>query len=388
MTSRALFLAGGGTGGHVFPLLAVAAELRQLAPELELVFIGTDRGIERRVVPAAGYRLELLETLPFRGGGLTGAARGLLSVGKTLPRARALLREHTPAAVLSVGGYAAVPMALAARARRLPLALMEPNMTPGLANRLVGPVAARVYTAFEETGRLFRGAAVLRTGVALRPGFDAASYQRASTDRPLRVLVLGGSQGARSLNDVVAPALSRLEPPLGIVHQVGRGNASVVRARYAELNRPDANVIEFIDDMAEAIRAADLVISRAGMGAIAEICAVGRPSLLVPLPASGDHQLHNARGVERVGAAICVPAAQASVEALSAQVAELARDPQALARMAECARDWGRPKAASAVARDVLDLAGVLAVRAPAEQVGPPPLSSTPGAAPASGKEA
>jgi UDP-N-acetylglucosamine--N-acetylmuramyl-(pentapeptide) pyrophosphoryl-undecaprenol N-acetylglucosamine transferase len=359
MTAYTVFMAGGGTGGHVFPLLSVARALQAVMPEIEPIFIGTDRGIEGRVVPAAGFRLELLATLPFRGGGLSGASKGLLSVAKMLPRARSLLHEYAPRAVFSVGGYAAVPIALGARLGRIPLALMEPNMTPGLANRLVGPVARRVYTAFEETSRSFPAAAVLRTGVALRPGFEPSPYEWDGKGQPLRVLVLGGSQGARSLNDVVAPALSRIKLPLSIVHQVGKGNLIALRQRYGELRRPGASVIEFIDDMAAAIRSADLVISRAGAGAIGEICAVGRPSILLPLPASGDHQLHNARGLERAGAAICVPAKEARVETLSERVSELARDPERLARMAGKASAWGRPDAADRVARDLLELAGL-----------------------------
>lgn len=357
MTAARVFFAGGGTGGHVFPLLAVAQALRELLPELEPIFVGTDRGMETRVVPAAGFQLELLQTLPFRGGGLRGASRGLASVARALPRARALLSQHAPRAVLSAGGYAAVPMALAARLSGIPLALMEPNATPGLANRLVGPVARRVYTAFEETVRYFGASRVLRTGAALRQGFQPSAYEWTGSGRELRVLVLGGSQGARSLNEVVAPALSRLEFPISIVHQVGKGNLAALRQRYAELRRPGTSVVEFIEDMPAAIRAADLVISRAGASAIAEICAIGRPSLLVPLPASGDHQLHNARAVERAGAALCLPSDSASPEMLGARISELARDPEHLARMAAAARDWGRPDAARSVARDLLAVA-------------------------------
>jgi UDP-N-acetylglucosamine--N-acetylmuramyl-(pentapeptide) pyrophosphoryl-undecaprenol N-acetylglucosamine transferase len=359
MTGPTIFMAGGGTGGHVFPLLAVARALQALMPELQPIFIGTDRGLESTLVPSAGYRLELLATAPFRGGGIGGASRGLLSVARTLPRARSLLLQHKPGAVFSVGGYAAVPIALGARLGGIPLALMEPNMTPGLANRLVGPVARRVYTSFEETAGSFPAAAVLRTGVALRPGFDPSPYEWKTKGQVLRVLVLGGSQGARSLNDVVAPALSRIKVPLSIVHQVGRGNLIAFRQRYAELRRPGASVIEFIEDMASAIRAADLVISRAGAGAIAEICAIGRPSILVPLPASGDHQLHNAQGLERVGAAICLPAKRATVEALAEHIGELAQVPERLAGMAASATAWGRPDAANRVAHDLLTLAGL-----------------------------
>ncbi len=367
MSRPVVFMAGGGTGGHVFPLLAVAQAIRELSPEVESIFIGTDRGIESRVVPAAGFRLELMATLPFRGGGLKGASRGLLSVARSLPRSRALIKEYAPRAVCSVGGYAAVPIALAARASGIPLALMEPNSTPGLANKLVGPVARRVYTAFEHDSRFFPRSAQLRTGVALRTGFSPSPYAWSGKGQPLRILVLGGSQGARSLNDIAAPALSRMKVPITIVHQVGKGNLLAMRQRYAELRRPGASVIEFIEDMPAAIAAADLVISRAGASAIAEICAVGRPSVLVPLPRSGDHQLHNARALESAGGAICLNGKDQSTDGIAECLVQLAGDPERLAALAEKARAWGRPDAARAVALDLLALAGLSEAAAPAD---------------------
>lgn len=359
MSAPTIFMAGGGTGGHVFPLLAVARALVALVPELDLVFVGTDRGIDANVIPKAGFKLELMSTLPFRGGGVSGASRGMLSVARSLPRARELLKRYQPCAVFSLGGYAAVPIALAARLTGTPLALMEPNATPGLANRLAGPMAQRVYTAFDETKKYFSGRSVLRTGVALRDGFEPRPYVWNGGGQPLRVLVLGGSQGARSLNLAVAPALSQVKFPLDIVHQVGRGNLTSMRQRYAELRRPGASVIEFIENMPAAIADADLVISRAGGGAIAEVSAVGRPSVLVPLPHSGDHQLHNARAAEAAGGAVCLPSSGATADGICLLISELARDPARLARMAESARAHGSPAAAQRVARDLLALAGL-----------------------------
>ncbi len=375
-----VFLAGGGTGGHVFPLLAVAQQLTSLHPGLEPIFIGTDRGLEARLVPAAGYRLELMSALPFRGVGLAGASRSLLMVARSLPRSRALLQRHAPRAVLSVGGYAAVPIAIAARLSGIPLALMEPNATPGLAQRLAGPSARRVYTAFAETRKYFAPSRVLETGVALRAGFTPRPYAWAGKGQLLRILVLGGSQGARSLNELVAPALSKVRVPLAITHQVGRGNLIALRQRYAELKRPGASVIEFIEDMASAIANADLVISRAGAGAVAELCAVGRPSILVPLPISGDHQLHNALGLAAAGGALCMTSAEATPDTLAERITELASDPERLGKMADSARAWGRPDAARKIAQDFLELAG-LAPGAPRNAL---PSAGTPPAAPKS----
>jgi UDP-N-acetylglucosamine--N-acetylmuramyl-(pentapeptide) pyrophosphoryl-undecaprenol N-acetylglucosamine transferase len=194
--------------------------------------------------------------------------------------------------------------------------------------------------------------------------------------------VLGGSQGARSLNQLVAPALSQVKLPLSIVHQVGKGNLAELRQRYAELRRPGASVIEFIDDMPSAIAAADLVVSRAGAGAIAELSAVGRPSILVPLPHSGNHQLHNAQAVEKAGAALCLPTSEASVEQLCALVTELAGDPKRLALMSERALAWGRPEAAERVARDLLALAGLTPEEAPRQGAALEPTPSMGAAVP------
>jgi UDP-N-acetylglucosamine--N-acetylmuramyl-(pentapeptide) pyrophosphoryl-undecaprenol N-acetylglucosamine transferase len=355
-----VFLAGGGTGGHVFPLLSVASELCKLRPGLEPVFIGTERGLETRLVPEAGHRLELLKTLPFLGGGASGAVRGLWSVARGLPRCRALIAEHAPKVVLSAGGYAAVPMALAARSCGVPLAVLEPNSHPGLANRLVGPVAARAYTSFEETAGYFRSARIVPSGVPLRPGFARAPYVGPGPERALSVLVIGGSQGAVSLNHAMLEALAELSFPLSLTHQVGRANLDEMRERYAALGASGVVVTDFIEDMPAALAAADLVVSRAGGGAIAEICSVGRPSVLVPLAGSAGHQLHNARAIERQGAALCIPAEKLSSARLASALTELAADAPRLRIMAEQARRWGRPGAAWEVARDLLDLARVL----------------------------
>lgn len=355
-----ILLTGGGTGGHVFPLLAVARAL-SLAADVRCVFVGTDRGLETRLVPEAGFRLEVLPVLPFRGRGLRGASRGLLSVTRALPRCRALLRELEPRCVFSLGGYASVPMALAGRASGVPLALMEPNSVPGFGNRLMAPMAQRAYLAFDEAERFFRRSSVRRFGVAIRDGFDPARPPRSpSAGHPTRILVLGGSQGARQLNEQVPRALSQLSQPFVVQHQTGRDNAGAVEQLYKELLVGTAQVCEFISDMPKALQAADLVVSRSGASAVAEISAVGRPSVLVPLATSaGDHQKLNAQALERVGAAAVLPAGQDSVGRLRATLEQLLSDPGCLVRMGEAARAWGRPRAAASVALDLLALAAV-----------------------------
>jgi UDP-N-acetylglucosamine--N-acetylmuramyl-(pentapeptide) pyrophosphoryl-undecaprenol N-acetylglucosamine transferase len=356
--TKTLLFAGGGTGGHVFPMIAVAEAVRALAPEVRAVFVGTARGLEARVVPERGYELELMRILPLRGGGAAGFARGLWRAAGSLPEARSLVKRLQPAAVLSVGGYAAGPVALAGWSLGVPLALLEPNSVMGLANRLVAPLARRGYVAFEAAERHFRRGRVQRVGVPLRPGFEPVPYTPASG--PLKLLVLGGSQGAKALNQAVPRAVARLGPAVEVVHQCGPAHSAAVTALYQELGVERARVIPFIDDMPAALAACELVIGRAGAGALSEICAIGRPSLLVPYPfAADDHQRVNAEAVAREGAAVCVDNADATPERLAAEVQKLAADRGQLARMARRAQALGRPDAAHRIALDLLSLAGL-----------------------------
>lgn len=352
-----IVFAGGGTGGHVFPMLAVADAVRVLAPDVPLVFIGTERGLETKLVPDRGYRLELVRAVPMRGGGVSGAIRGAVRAARSIPEMRALLEELAPQAVFSIGGYAAGAVAVAARLLAIPLALMEPNSEVGLANRLVAPLVQRAYTAYPESEKHFGQSAVLRTGVPLRAGFRPRAY---APGRELGVLVLGGSQGAVSLNESVPRALARVKVPVRVVHQCGAGKDGAVRALYDELGAGErAQVIPFIDDVAAELARADLVVGRAGAGAVAEICAVGRPSLLIPYPFAGDHQRFNAESVARAGAAVCVRAQEATVERLSGEIERLASEPGLLPAMARAALELGRPEAALIVAKDLLSLAGI-----------------------------
>jgi UDP-N-acetylglucosamine--N-acetylmuramyl-(pentapeptide) pyrophosphoryl-undecaprenol N-acetylglucosamine transferase len=357
--SATILLAGGGTGGHVFPLVAVADALREIAPEVELVFVGTERGMEVKLVPERGYALELVRVVPIRGHGLTGAVRGVWRALASIPESRALVRRIGPRAVLSIGGYAAGPVSLAARLAGIPIALIEPNTVMGLANRLAVPLVQRGYVAFPETERYFPKGEALATGVPIRAGFEPSAYARDAS--ALRVLVLGGSQGAKSLNETVPEALAKVGAPLRVVHQCGRAHVDAVRALYTRLApRLAWEIAPFIDDMPAALAAADLLVSRSGASAVSEIAAVGRPALFVPYPyAAGDHQRKNAESLARAGAAVCVPHAEANLDRLAGEIERLAAEPGRLEKMAEASKSWGRPHAAHAIARDLLSLAGL-----------------------------
>jgi UDP-N-acetylglucosamine--N-acetylmuramyl-(pentapeptide) pyrophosphoryl-undecaprenol N-acetylglucosamine transferase len=354
-----VLMAGGGTGGHVFPMLAVGDALRAAEPEARIVYVGTGRGLETKLVPESGGELELLEVLPLRGGGLGGFVRGAARAVAVLPEARALVRRLDPDVVFSVGGYAAGPVTLAAWSARVPVTLLEPNAVIGFTNRLLAPFIRRAYAGFPETADAFRGDTALFTGVPLRRRFEPAPYRPAD---PPRILVTGGSQGAKALNETVPHAVAaclRAGLRLVVEHQTGRDKDAEVRRLYDELGiAAHVEVKPFIDDVAAALARADLVIERAGAGSCAETCAVGRPAILVPYPfAADDHQRRNAQSLERAGAAICIPQPSLTADRLTAELHRLLADPALRADMAAKSAARGRPSAAASVAQDLLAIA-------------------------------
>jgi UDP-N-acetylglucosamine--N-acetylmuramyl-(pentapeptide) pyrophosphoryl-undecaprenol N-acetylglucosamine transferase len=364
---RWIMIAGGGTGGHVFPGLAIARALQRLA-DVDIVFAGSPRGLEARVVPDHGYRLELLDVEPMKGGGPERAIRGALIAAKATRTARAIVRKLRPAAVLSVGGYAAGPASLAGVSQRVPLAILEPNSTLGLANRILAPFAKRAYIAWAETGRHFRGDKARLYGVPLRPEFVPRAYSSPAPDQPRRVLVLGGSQGALALNEVLPRAIARVHedpsgsgPDLTVLHQSGRDRDDAVRAAYGSAGLAGiAEVVPFVENVAERMAAADLIIARAGAVTVAEISATGRAAIFVPFPhAADDHQAKNALALAELGGAVCIRQEAADESRLAEEIGSLLRDDQRRARMANAAREHGRARAAKDIAKDLLRLAGI-----------------------------
>lgn len=357
MNDPVFLIAGGGTGGHVFPGLAVADALCKLSP-VRVVFVGAPKGLESRIVPMRGYPLELLDVEPMKGGGVTRAARGAAVAAKATLKARALVARYKPRAILSVGGYAAGPMSLAGALGGVPLAVLEPNRTLGLANKILAPFAKRAYLAFGDTSGAFRKSGVRQFGVPLREGFRA---QGGAQGKPLSLLVLGGSQGAKAINDRMPDVVERLcrsYPDLSVLHQVGAGQEELVRAAYGA--RPNVRVVPFVDEMAKEMTRASVIVSRAGAITVAEICAIGRASVLVPFPfAAGDHQAENAFALQKLGGALAVRQAEATVDRLAAALGDLLGDEAKRNQMAECARAHGKPSAAMEIAKDLLALGGV-----------------------------
>lgn len=353
---RILIMAG-GTGGHVFPGLAVAEALRERGAEV--LWLGTARGVEARLVPAAGIELHTLPISGVRGKGLAGLVLAPWRLGLSLWSALGLIARLRPAAVIGFGGFAAGPGGLMAAALGRPLAIHEQNAVAGLTNRWLARVADRVYAGFEGSfPERFAVTVVgnpVRAMIAALPEPDMRYDGRAG---PLNVLVLGGSLGARSLNRNVPAGLARVaaRQPLNIRHQAGERTLDEARRAYAEAGA-EAEVSAFIDDMAAAYGWADLVICRAGALTVAEIAAAGVPAIFVPYPhAVDDHQTANARALVEAGAAWCIADHELCPERIHELVAPL--DREALRGRARIARQHARPDTAERLAEACLEMAG------------------------------
>ncbi len=353
-----VLIAGGGTGGHVIPGLAIGRELRD-RHGAEVRFLGTARGLETRLVPAEGFRLELMRVGQLKGVSLATRARTMGDLPVGLWRCVRLLREFRPAVVVGVGGYASGPAMMAAVLLRIPTLAYEPNAAPGLANRLVGKRVSAAAVSFEESRRFFRNAVL--TGVPVRREFFAIPSRDAAA--PPQLLVFGGSQGARVLNarmaEVICALLERV-PGLSVLHQAGARHAEATEAAYAATGADRARwrVVAFLDDMARRMAEASLVICRSGATSVAELAAAGKPSLLVPFPqAADDHQRKNAEAFAREGAGAMLVEAEMSAEVLLERLTHLLGDTRGLEEMATGARGLGRPEALATIGRMVVELA-------------------------------
>jgi UDP-N-acetylglucosamine--N-acetylmuramyl-(pentapeptide) pyrophosphoryl-undecaprenol N-acetylglucosamine transferase len=342
----------GGTGGHVFPGLAVAEELR--AAGWDVVWMGARTGMEARLVPARGYRMAYVRAAALRGKGLLAALLLPVNLLVGFAQAARAIFALRPDVVLGLGGYVAFPGGMMASLLARPLAVHEQNAIAGLANRVLAAVADKSMTAFPEAlrGAEWTGNPVRRDIAALQ-GPEA---RFAGREGPLRLLVVGGSQGAKALNECVPQALARLEPRPRVVHQSGEKHLETLRASYRAAG-VEGELVPFIDDMARRYAEADLVICRAGAITVAELSAGGVASVLVPFPyAVDDHQTANARFLSEAGAAVLLPQAELTPERLAGTLRGL--DRPRLLDMARKARALGRPEAAKLVAARCMELAG------------------------------
>jgi UDP-N-acetylglucosamine--N-acetylmuramyl-(pentapeptide) pyrophosphoryl-undecaprenol N-acetylglucosamine transferase len=357
----ALAVAGGGTGGHLFPGLAIAGEFRRRDAGVRVVYIGVAGKLEERMVPAAGIEFHGLMMSGLKGLSAGRKIRGLLLAGRAFGECRRLLARFRPDLLVGTGGYSSGPAALAAWTLGIPVVLQEQNTVPGLTNRLLGRLARKVFLAFEEASAGFPAGKTMVTGNPVREEVIGGGGEVGSHEI-LNIMVLGGSRGAAGLNRLVTAALASLGEEgrkVRVLHQSGAGDESWVERAYRR-SGISAEVRPYISDMGEGYEWSDIVVSRAGAGAISELTVNGRPALLVPFPQSaGDHQRKNARWMaERGGALIVEEGGEERVAELAVELKTLMGDRQLLRKMAAASRRAGRRDAAAVIVSECSELLG------------------------------
>jgi UDP-N-acetylglucosamine--N-acetylmuramyl-(pentapeptide) pyrophosphoryl-undecaprenol N-acetylglucosamine transferase len=363
-------IAGGGTGGHLYPGLAVARELTTRQPGTTVTFAGTSRGIEARVLPREGFTLDVIRSAGLKGKGVRALAAGVALLPLGGLDAWQILSRRRPHVVVGVGGYSSGPVVAAAAMRRIPTLVLEQNAVPGLANRLLSRIVDAAAVTYEEALPWFHGRGFV-SGNPVRPGFLVPDAREGAADAPAvpvkRLLVFGGSQGAHAINVAMVEAairLKALDPAPGIVHQTGERDLEMVREAYRRAGL-DARVEPFLHDMDREMRVADLIVCRAGATTLAELTVAGRAAILVPLPtATDDHQRKNAQSLAASGAAEVIDQARLTGAVLAERIADLLTDDVRRAAISEAAGRAARPDAARRIVDRIVALA---AARAPRE---------------------
>lgn len=369
-----LLFAGGGTGGHLYSGIAVAREAERLCPGVEIVFVGTEKGIEAKVLPREGYRLIAIRVTGIKGRGLLRSLGGMMKMPAALASSVSLLRREKPGAVVGIGGYASGPTVMAAAIAGYSTAIVEQNVIPGFTNKVLARFVRRIYAPMKEAVERFPAGTrkkVVVTGNPIRRKVvdeALAAARLPESGRPLHLLVFGGSLGAKRINQAMVealPLLKEIRSGVSVVHQTGEADFEATKAAYEKASF-GADVRPFLHDMGAEYAKADLVLCRAGASTISELMAIGKPAILVPYPhAIYDHQALNAQALEARGAVRWVADAELTGERLASVVAALANDPAARATLAAAAKLLGRPGAATEIATEVLAMAGH---RAPAKE--------------------
>jgi UDP-N-acetylglucosamine--N-acetylmuramyl-(pentapeptide) pyrophosphoryl-undecaprenol N-acetylglucosamine transferase len=352
---RVIF-AGGGTGGHLFPGLAVAREFQRRDGRTEILFVGTEQGIEFRVLPKEGFKLETLAVKGIKGRGVRGLLDALYGVPAGFLRSLAIIRKFRPDCIIGLGGYASGPLLLAGRVTGVCCAIMEQNLRPGFTNKILARLVQRVFTSYPQSAEFFRGARLVETGNPVR----WQKLPEINKREKLSLLVFGGSAGARRINFAVVDALKELtdlKSQLFVTHQTGQVDYAAIKEAYAALPF-EAEVTPFIERMDEAYAGADLVLCRAGATTLAELTAFGKAAILVPYPyAIYDHQRHNAQALQERGAAEMILDQELGGRVLAARIRVYASDRKRMDSMAAAARTMGRPDAAARIVDECYALA-------------------------------
>ena len=353
--SRALcvVIAGGGTGGHLYPGIAVARELLARRPDATVTFAGTARGIEARVLPREGFALDTIRSGGLKGKSIAHRLRGAALIPLGMVDAWRIVSARRPSVVIGVGGYSSGPVVLTAALRGVPTMVLEQNAVPGLTNKVLARWVRAAAVTYQQTLPFFAGKGFVSGNPVREEFFDRTAASARPRAAGGQILVLGGSQGAHAINMAMvaaAPELVRAQPGLRIVHQTGEGDLSVVTDAYRAA-RLEARAEPFLDRVADEMRDADIVICRAGATTLAELAATGRPAIVVPLPtATDDHQRKNAEVFGRSGGALVIDERALSGEALADALKALVADPDRRARMSAAARTLARPDAAERIA--------------------------------------
>jgi UDP-N-acetylglucosamine--N-acetylmuramyl-(pentapeptide) pyrophosphoryl-undecaprenol N-acetylglucosamine transferase len=342
-----VLIAAGGTGGHIFPGIAVAKEILRRNGASEVLFVGTARGLETRIVPENGFQLSLINSAGLKNVGFAGKIKGLSVLPKSFIEARKIIRQFRPHVVVGAGGAVSGPVLMMAAIMGVPTLVMDSNALPGFTNRQLAKFVDKAALTFDEAVKFFGKKAIVTGNPVRREFFEVPRKIRSDL---FHVLIFGGSQGARAINEAMAAALPHLAEHRGrltVTHQTGEADLDKIRAAYAESDFADADVWPFISDMFVEFGKADLVICRAGATTCAELAAAGKAAIMVPLPtAADDHQRKNAEALERVGAAKMVLQAELTGERLANEIGELIATPEKISAMEAAAKSIGKPDAA------------------------------------------
>jgi UDP-N-acetylglucosamine--N-acetylmuramyl-(pentapeptide) pyrophosphoryl-undecaprenol N-acetylglucosamine transferase len=361
-----LLIAGGGTGGHVFPAMAIAREWLSRGSDREVVLVGTTRGIEMKLVPQAGLPLETLRVAGLKGKGGSTLLKNLFKLAPAMLDASRVFKKHRPIAAFGVGGYAAGPMLLTTWLRGVPNAIFEPNAEPGFTNKSLARISTRIATGYEISARTW-GAKAVVTGCPVRPEFLAIAQR--TPQKPLRVLITGGSQGALPVNRAFVDAMNFLatrKNEMSIVHQTGERDYDAVRTAYAR-HKILAEVVPFLSNMPERFEWADIIVCRAGAITAAEVAAAGRAAIFIPFGRATDsHQLRNAQEMARQGAGLVITEAELTGERLSKEIFALLDSPEQIERMSLAARKLSWPNATRDIVNLIEEAAGIAS---PSEKV-------------------
>jgi UDP-N-acetylglucosamine--N-acetylmuramyl-(pentapeptide) pyrophosphoryl-undecaprenol N-acetylglucosamine transferase len=357
-TETRMMIAGGGTGGHLYLGIALAREMQRRNPAHQCLFVGTRHGLEARIVPQEGFRVEFIDSAGLKRVGGLAFLRSFFMIPRSLMQARRLIGDYRPNIVVGVGGYASGPVVLAAWWLGKPTLILEPNAYPGLANRMLAPVIDCAAVALPDACRFF-GRKGEVTGIPVREEFLRLPA-RAPRAGELRLLIYGGSQGSHALNEIVGSALSeirKLGPGLRMTHQTGEKEFEAVKRRYLEAGVA-GDIQPFFPRIFEQFGDADLILARAGAGTVAEVMAAGKAALLVPFPgAADDHQTRNARALERQGAARMIPEAEWEPARLARELQHYLEHPGEIETMGAAARRLSRPEATHVIADKIEQLA-------------------------------